>query len=120
MMKSILLLTLFPLLAFYQQSPTIAYTEEQKIAYLISAIGRLDAVFIIDNKAQTPKETMNYLANERKKRGNQIKTAKQFIAVVGSKSAQTGKPYTIKYHNGPIESSAVFFTTKLQHLELAQ
>ncbi len=115
-MRALFFMALLPLLAFQQGKPKV-YSEEQKIAYLISSIGRLDAVFVRNDAEITPKEAMEHLSVKRKKAGNQIKTANGFIAQLATKSSVSGKPYLIKFKDGRTETFASFLQKQLLKLE---
>lgn len=94
-----------------------AFTEDQKIEYLIKSIAALDASFIRNGDGHTPKEAAEHLRMKRNKAGKSIKTAKQFIDQIASKSSMSGEAYRIKYKDGKSETSAAFLNRKLNEVE---
>ncbi len=76
------------------------FSEEQKITQLINYVEKLDAKFIRNGAEFTPYEAAEHLRLKRAKAGIRIKTAKEFIDNVASKSNVSGDPYLIKYPNG--------------------
>ncbi|MDP1727009.1 MAG: DUF5329 family protein [Bacteroidota bacterium] len=79
--------------------PTVL-SEEQKITQLINYIEKLDAKFIRNGSEYTPVDAAKHLRMKREKAGKKIKTAKDFIDCIASKSSMSGEPYQIKYANG--------------------
>ena len=75
-------------------------SEEQKITQLINYIEKLDARFIRNGSEYTPVDAAKHLRMKREKAGKKIKTAKDFIDNIASKSSISGEPYQIKYANG--------------------
>ncbi|MBC7384085.1 MAG: DUF5329 domain-containing protein [Bacteroidia bacterium] len=75
-------------------------TEEQKITHLIIFVEKMDACFIRNGEEYNPVDAAKHLRMKREKAGKQIKTAKDFIDNVASKSSMSGVPYQIKYPNG--------------------
>jgi len=118
-MRTLFLLALLPLFSFQQVAPK-TYTEEQKIAYVISSLGRLDAVFIRNGAEHKPSEAMEHLRMKRKKAGKQIKTARQFITEVASKSSISGEAYLIKFKDGHTETAEAYLNKQLDRLEKAK
>jgi hypothetical protein len=47
----------------------------------------------------------------------EIKTAQDFITIVGSRSSTTGKPYVIRYSNGSEITSEEWFLKQLEIIE---
>jgi hypothetical protein len=92
-------------------------TEKQKIEYLIKSIENLDgAQFLRNNEYHTPKEAGEHLRLKLSKAGSSIKTAKQFIDNIATKSSMSGKPYKIMLKGGKIVESKVFLYQKLNEL----
>ncbi len=118
-MRTLLLLALLPLLSFQQAKPK-TYTEEQKISYVINSLGRMDAVFVRNGSEHSPAEAMQHLNMKRKKAGKQIKTCRQFIQEVASKSTVSGDPYMIKFKDGHTETAESYLLKQLQRLEQAK
>lgn len=119
-MRTLLLLTLLPLLSFQQPKTKAVYTEDQKISYIINSLGRLDAVFVRNDSEYSPADAMDHLKMKRKKAGSSIKTARQFIKEIASKSSVSGKPYTIKFKDGHTETAENYLTQQLDKLETSK
>ncbi len=77
-----------------------ALTEEQKITQLISYIEKLDAKFIRNGSEYSAVDAAKHLRMKREKAGKSIKTAKEFIDNIASKSSMSGEAYQIKFNNG--------------------
>jgi hypothetical protein len=77
-------------------------TEEQKIEKLIQYIENSDAIFIRNGEEFNAKDAAEHLRMKRKKAGKKVKTAKDFIDFVASKSYMSGEAYKMKFKNGSI------------------
>ena len=110
---ALLLLTAFS----FQQAPKPQYTEEQKISFLIAVISKLDAKFIRNGSEYSPVDAADHLKMKRKKAGTRIKTAREFISAVASKSSASGEVYKIKFKDGHVEESGAYLLKKLVELE---
>ena len=75
-------------------------SEEQKIEKLIKYVEKSDAIFIRNGSEYPAKEAADHLRMKRKKAGNKVKTAKDFINMIASKSYMSGKAYQMKFKNG--------------------
>lgn len=75
-------------------------TEEQKITELINYVEKSNAVFIRNGSEYPSKDAAEHLRMKRKKAGNRIKTAKDFVSEIASKSSMTGEAYKIRFKNG--------------------
>jgi hypothetical protein len=82
------------------QTPKL--TEEQKITKLIQYIEKSNAVFIRNGAEGSALDAAKHLRMKREKAGKRIKTAKEFIDHIASKSSMTGEPYKMKFANGTI------------------
>jgi hypothetical protein len=114
-MKTILLwvLALF-LLAVgngYAQDPA----EAAKIRYLIASVETLEGVqFLRNGRAYDAKAAADHLRLKLRTAGDRVKTADDFIRLCGSKSSLSGEKYRIRFANGTIMDSEVFFRKKLK------
>ena len=77
-----------------------AINEEQKINQLIAFVEKTDAKFIRNDVEYSGVDAAKHLRMKREKAGSRIKTAKDFIDQIASKSSVSGKPYQMKYKNG--------------------
>lgn len=93
-------------------------TEEQKIDKLISYIENLkDVTFIRNGSEHSPKEAAEHLRMKRSKAGKAIKTAKDFIEKVASKSSLSGSPYELKLKSGKKIQVEIVLKAELEKLE---
>jgi hypothetical protein len=100
-MKTLLLLSIL-----YTGTLNATWTEEQKINHLINYVSHLkDAVFIRNGSEYTPGKAAEHLRMKRDKAGSRIKTAKDFIYQLATKSSFSGEAYTIRYSTGHISPS---------------
>jgi len=108
-------------IAFFGLLQVKPLTEKQKINLLVSYVEQLkDAKFIRNGSEHTCKEAANHLKLKLKNAGDEIKTAKQFIQELATKSSLTGKPYEILLPNGKKVKSETFFLEKLKEIESKQ
>lgn len=92
-------------------------TEEQKISGLITYIRNLDnAVFIRNGTEYSAETAANHFQSKMKKAGKRIKTARQFIQFVASKSS-SGEAYKIRFSNGVVLTTADALGRELNRLE---
>ena len=101
----------------FSQKKPVQLSEKQKIEYLIKSIETLDgAQFWRNDEYHTPKEAGEHLRLKLKNAGDKIKTAKQFIDNLATKSSMSGKVYKIKFKDGKVVESKVFLYQKLGEL----
>jgi hypothetical protein len=89
--------------------------EKKKIEFLLHEIQQLDgAKFWRNGTAYTPKEAVDYLRMKMKWNDKgPIRSAREFIEKVASKSTITGKPYFIVMADGTKLEAKVFLDQKL-------
>lgn len=98
---------------FYYQ----VLSEEQKIERLITYIEKSEAFFIRNGSEYGAKEAAEHLRMKRKKAGNKVKTAKDFIDLIASKSYMSGEPYKMKFKNGNIINTRDILYNELRKME---
>lgn len=91
--------------------------EEQKIEKLILFIENSDAKFIRNGSEYSAKEAAEHLRMKRRKAGSKIKTAKDFIDHIASKSYMSGEPYQMKFSNGSVINTRDILYHELKKLE---
>jgi hypothetical protein len=91
--------------------------EEEKIDKLILFIEKSNAVFIRNGNEYEAKEAADHLRMKRKKAGNKVKTAKDFINLIASKSYMSGEAYKMKFKNGSILNTRDMLYNELRKLE---
>lgn len=99
----------------YAQQPL---TEAQKIDHLISFVRNLKgATFIRNGSEHTPAAAADHLQMKREKGGSRIKTAKDFIEKIATKSSISGDLYMIRFANGKEFPSQMVLLNELKKLE---
>lgn len=83
-----------------RQSSTL--TEEQKINHLIQYIEKSNVIFIRNGSEYNAKDAAKHLRVKLEKAGKKVKTCKEFIDYIASKSSMSGEPYKVKFPNGVI------------------
>jgi len=92
-------------------------TEEQKIEKLIQYIENSGAIFIRNGEEFNAKDAAEHLRMKRKKAGKKVKTAKDFIDFVASKSYMSGEAYKMKFKNGSILNARDMLYNELRKIE---
>jgi hypothetical protein len=94
------------------------YTEKEKIELLIKSIEDLKGAFFWRNSNYyDAKAAADHLRMKWGKAGNSIKTARDFIDKIASKSSMSGIPYRIKFADGKEVETKMYFNQKLKELE---
>jgi viroplasmin and RNaseH domain-containing protein len=108
-------------LANFAQATKKALTEKEKIEALIKSVENLkDAKFYRNGDFHSAKDAAEHLRMKWEKAGSKVKTAKDFIDKLASKSSITGEDYKIVYANGKEITTANFFYGELNKLNAAQ
>jgi hypothetical protein len=95
----------------YAQSPT----EAAKIQHLIASIETLEgAQFLRNGSAYDAKAAADHLRLKLRTAGDRVKTADDFIRLCASKSSVSGEKYRIRFADGTIVDSEIFFRKKLK------
>ncbi len=93
-------------------------SEDQKIESLIASVAAMKHLIFIRNGSEyggsAAAEFMRYKWNRN---SDQIKTARDFIRIAGSKSSTSGKEYRVKLPDGREISSAEFLLAQLKEIE---
>jgi hypothetical protein len=93
-------------------------TEAEKIEKLISAIEGLEgATFVRNGQAHSTDESVSHLRRKLESAGQRIKTAKDFIEQIASKSSLTGDEYMIRMPNGQEAKASDFLIQELGKLK---
>ena len=92
-------------------------TEAEKIKYLLDEIENSGAVFIRNNGMYPSSEARRHLELKMKNAGGRIKTAREFIEHVASKSSFSGEAYFIRMKNGREYKVADWLREKLADYE---
>jgi len=90
-------------------------TEVEKIEWLIAEIESMDQVeFIRNGKEYSSKDAARHMRLKWEEAGKLIRTVDDFVDICASRSWLSGKPYLIRYPDGSIIQSFIFFRRLLQ------
>jgi hypothetical protein len=88
--------------------------ESRKIEFLLREVEQLkEAKFWRNESSYSPKQAADHLHMKWKKAGSAIKTSRDFIEKIASKSSMSGKPYEIEFDNGTKVEAKTFLFQKL-------
>jgi len=100
------------------RAQTLAVTEKQKIDALIEHVGELkDANFIRNGSSYEPATAVRFLRGKWNANKAEVKTARDFIDKVATKSGTSGKPYLMRYSDGKEIPSREFLLAELKKIE---
>jgi len=95
-------------------------TENQKIERLIATILDLErATFVRNGTTHTSREAADHLRSKWAAQADDVKTARDFIDKVASRSTLSGETYRIQFPDGAEIDSAEFLRKRLEELEAA-
>lgn len=93
-------------------------TEKQKIARLLAAIElQPGAKFIRNGTAYTPTEAADHLRLKLENAHKRVRTARDFIEKVASRSSVSGKDYLIELPDGRVLTTGQFLREELAKIE---
>lgn len=93
-------------------------TEDQKIEMLITNVEKATNIQFYRNGSYHDATTAaSHLRLKRRKAGNAVKTASDFIEKLASKSSMTGEEYKIKYSTGKEVKARDYFYAQLKLIE---
>lgn len=93
-------------------------TEQQKIDLLINYVRNLQGATFIRNGDEYPaKDAAEHLQLKRRKAGDKVKTAREFIDGLASESYISGKPYHIRMKDGKTYLSRDILMKELERIE---
>ena len=95
-----------------------AMTEEEKIERLIAAVKELKgAKFIRNGGEHSAGDAVDHMRRKWERGKKEIRTAREFIEKVGSRSSLSGEAYRIRFQDGREVTAAEFFGKKLEEME---
>jgi len=98
----------------FAQAESRSTTDE--IDSLLAFVERQPVEFIRNGTAHTPAEAVSHMQLKRRRAGDRIKTAEDFIRYCGTKSSFTGSPYRLRYPDGTIREAGPVLTAELKRL----
>ena len=100
------------------RAQTVPVTEKQKIDALIDHVGELkDAKFIRNGSSYEPATAVRFLRGKWNANKAEVKTARDFIDKVATKSGTSGEPYLMRYSDGKEIPSREFLLAELKKIE---
>lgn len=100
-------------LSYYSENPD----EARKIAYLIEAIDKSDVTFVRNGKEYDSARASEHMEYKIGQANGRIKTARQFIHYIASRSFMSGKPYWVKTPAGKTVKTKNWLLGKLYDYE---
>ena len=97
--------------------PEKALSEKDKINALLNFIESSNVIFIRNGSEHSSQEAKKHLSYKLSRAGSRIKTARQFINNIASKSSWSGKPYYVKLSTGKKVKVEEWLNQKLISLE---
>jgi hypothetical protein len=92
--------------------------EKEKIEALIKAVeGMKDAKFVRNGTAYDGPAAADHMRRKWKKVEKDVKTARDFIRLAGTKSYETGEVYRVRFKDGKEVDSATWLTERLEEIE---
>ena len=104
--------------ASFAHAQNLPAAEKQKIEALIKQVGDLkDAKFVRNGSTYEPVTAVRFLRGKWDANKAEVKTVRDFIDKVATKSGTTGKPYLLRYSDGKDFTSHEFLLAELKKLE---
>lgn len=100
-----------------RSATTTTLTENGKIDLLIQFVEKSGFAFERNGKEYSSKDAAKHLRDKRQNAGNRIKTAREFIEYVASKSSMSGKEYRIRNETGKMVPVKPWLEAELARLE---
>lgn len=118
------LTTLYVLFTLLLAAPSFAHAqnlpaaEKQKIEALIKQVGDLkDAKFVRNGSAYEPATAVRFLRGKWDANKAEVKSVRDFIDKVATKSGTSGKPYLMRFNDGKDITSREFLLAELRKIE---
>jgi len=118
MSRWIILLLAVLLTPSFARAENLSVAEQQKIEALIKHVGDLkDAKFVRNGSTYEPATAVRFLRGKWDANKTGVKTARDFIDKVATKSESSGKPYLLRFSDGKEIHSREFLLTELEKIE---
>lgn len=99
------------------ETERVNLSEVEKIEQILARLTQSDAIFIRNSNEYDGKAAASHLRTKWSAAGSRVKTAKDFIDALASKSSSSGKPYQIRTKDGTTLSSQEWFNRMLEDIE---
>ena len=95
-----------------------AAQEQARIEQLIRFVeSQKDMVFIRNGTEYTSEDAGKFLRGKLEAMGSDVKTAREFIDRIATKSSMSGEPYRVKFADGKTMLASHFLSAELKRLE---
>jgi len=102
----------------FVRAQVLPASEKQKIETLIKQIGELkDAKFVRNGSTYEPATAIRFLRGKWDANKAEVKTARDFIDKVATKSDTSGKPYLMRFNDGKEIPSRDYLLGELKKIE---
>ncbi|MEO6163660.1 MAG: DUF5329 family protein [Candidatus Binatia bacterium] len=102
----------------FLQAQSLPTAEKQKIETLIKQVGDLkDAKFVRNGSAYEPATAVRFLRGKWDANKAEVKSVRDFIDKVATKSGTSGKPYLMRFNDGKDITSREFLLAELRKIE---
>lgn len=102
----------------FLHAQTLPAKEKQKIEALINQLGALkEAQFVRNGWTYEPATAVRFLRGKWDANSSDVKSARDFIDKVATKSDTSGKPYLMRFNDGKEIPSREFLLAELKKLE---
>lgn len=91
--------------------------EQTKIDYLIGEVKRSPATFLRNGREHTGSRAASHLARKLRFAGRRVRTVRDFIVGIASRSEESGKPYEIRWPDGRRQRLGDWLTARLAAYE---
>lgn len=108
------------MLVLLMASHAAAMNESEKIEALLISIECSDLIFIRNGIEYSSREARKHLGIKLSKAGMGIRTARQFIDHIATRSTWTGQPYLVKFPDGSVMKTADWLRRRLAEMEKAR
>ena len=95
--------------------------EAQRVERLIGAVAAQQQMqFVRNGRSYTPAEAARFLREKLRARGEEVRTAEDFIERIASRSSTSGRGYSVRHADGREVPAAEFLRTELARLDAAR
>jgi hypothetical protein len=102
----------------FLHAESLPVAEKQKIESLIKRVGALkNAKFVRNGSTYDPATAVKFLRGKWDGNRAEVKSARDFIDKVASRSGTSGKPYLIRFNDGKEVKSSDFLLAELKKIE---
>ena len=92
-------------------------SEQSKIEWLLSGIRTSKATFIRNGKGYKAEKAASHLKRKLSFAGGRVRTAREFIRGIATRSEESGEPYTIRFKHGQTQLLGEWLQERLEAFE---